>query len=119
MRSFRSLVALLVTAMLIAGSFTVPAAFADAGPAVRADDGARVVAQTWVDSRTLDLTVDSPALGTTAKARLLVPAGWSMGAHRSWPILYLLLHGCCDSYLSWTRSTDVAAFTAKTRRRWS
>jgi S-formylglutathione hydrolase FrmB len=111
-RIFRPLLALLVTGLLVAGSFTVPAVAA-AQPAVRADDGARVVAQTWVDSRTLDLTVDSPALGTTAKARLLVPAGWTAGTHRSWPVLYLL-HGCCDSYLSWTRSTDVASFTAKT-----
>jgi hypothetical protein len=28
-----------------------------------------------------------------------------------WPVLYLL-HGCCDTYRSWTRSTDVAALTA-------
>jgi len=27
------------------------------------------------------------------------------------PVLYLL-HGCCDSYLSWTRSTDVVRFFA-------
>jgi S-formylglutathione hydrolase FrmB len=29
-----------------------------------------------------------------------------------WPVLYLL-HGCCDTYRSWTRSTDVEALTAR------
>ena len=29
---------------------------------------------------------------------------------RRWPVLYLL-HGCCDTFLSWTRSTDIENFT--------
>jgi S-formylglutathione hydrolase FrmB len=32
--------------------------------------------------------------------------GWTASARRRWPVLYLL-HGCCDTYESWTRSTDV------------
>ncbi len=71
-----------------------------------------LLAEHRVDPRVVDLTVESPALGTTAHARLLLPPGWS-GDKRRWPVLYLL-HGCCDTYLSWTRSTDVAALTAHT-----
>jgi diacylglycerol O-acyltransferase / trehalose O-mycolyltransferase len=60
-----------------------------------------------VEPRLLDLTIRSPALGTTAKVRLLTPPGWRRGGSRRWPVLYLL-HGCCDSYESWSRSTDIA-----------
>jgi diacylglycerol O-acyltransferase / trehalose O-mycolyltransferase len=45
-------------------------------------------------------------LGRTAQVRLLTPVGWTSPARRRWPVLYLL-HGCCDTYESWTRSTDV------------
>jgi S-formylglutathione hydrolase FrmB len=38
--------------------------------------------------------------------RLLTPDGWKPRPGRTWPVLYLL-HGCCDTYDSWTRSTDV------------
>jgi diacylglycerol O-acyltransferase / trehalose O-mycolyltransferase / mycolyltransferase Ag85 len=67
--------------------------------------GPAVVAQQRVDARTLDLVVRSPALGRTAKVRLLLPDGWDRA--KQWPVLYLL-HGCCDTYDSWTRETDVA-----------
>jgi S-formylglutathione hydrolase FrmB len=66
-----------------------------------------VIAQHQVAPRQLDLEVRSPALGETAKVRLLTPVGWRRSAPRRWPVLYLL-HGCCDSYESWTRSTDIA-----------
>ena len=66
-----------------------------------------VVAQARVAPRQLDLTVRSRALGREAKVRLLTPDGWRAGTNRRWPVLYLL-HGCCDTYESWTRSTDVA-----------
>jgi S-formylglutathione hydrolase FrmB len=57
--------------------------------------------------RIVDLTIHSRALGTTAKVRLLTPDGWAARrTGRRWPVLYLL-HGCCDTYDSWTRSTDV------------
>jgi diacylglycerol O-acyltransferase/trehalose O-mycolyltransferase len=65
-----------------------------------------VVSERQVAPRQLDLTVRSAALGRTAQVRLLTPVGWASSAHRRWPVLYLL-HGCCDSYQSWTRSTDV------------
>jgi diacylglycerol O-acyltransferase/trehalose O-mycolyltransferase len=53
-----------------------------------------------------DLTIDSPALGRTAMVRLLLPRRFSTQPNRRWPVLWLL-HGCCDTYQSWTRSTDV------------
>jgi diacylglycerol O-acyltransferase/trehalose O-mycolyltransferase len=74
----------------------------------RADRGAAVVDEERVAPRIVDLEIRSPALGTTAKVRLLTPAGWDPErTPRRWPVLYLL-HGCCDSYVSWTRSTRIA-----------
>jgi diacylglycerol O-acyltransferase / trehalose O-mycolyltransferase len=77
-----------------------------------ADDGAAVVAQTQVERRIVDLVIRSPAIGERARVRLLTPEGWS-GRHpgRTWPVLYLL-HGCCDTYDSWTRETDLARIAA-------
>ena len=77
-----------------------------------ADDGARIVGVARVDDRTRDLTIDSPAVGTQ-RVRLIVPRGFEADTSRRWPVLYLL-HGASDSYISWTRSTDVAALTAST-----
>src|SRR5919197_418605 len=84
-------------------------------PGAGAGAGARVVAERRVAPRIIDLTVRSPALGTTAKVRLLTPDGWAARARgRRWPVLYLL-HGCCDTYDSWTRSTDVEDLPALRR----
>jgi S-formylglutathione hydrolase FrmB len=68
---------------------------------------ARVVAVQTLGPRLRDLTIDSPALGRRAKVRLLLPRRFADEPGRRWPVLWLL-HGCCDSYQSWTRSTDVA-----------
>ncbi|MGI5164152.1 alpha/beta hydrolase [Spirillospora sp. CA-253888] len=73
--------------------------------------GAVVVAESAVAPRTLDLTIDSPALGERRKVRLLTPRGWSRGASRTWPVLWLL-HGGVDDYTAWTRETDVERLTA-------
>ena len=68
---------------------------------------ATVVAQRQVAPRIVDLTIMSPALGREAKVRLLTPDGWSSRRRaQRWPVLYLL-HGCCDTYDSWTRETDI------------
>jgi diacylglycerol O-acyltransferase/trehalose O-mycolyltransferase len=67
--------------------------------------GASVRAEARVGPRLLDLTVGSGAVGGDVNVRLLTPVGWSRDGRR-WPVLYLL-HGCCDTYVSWTRSTDV------------
>jgi diacylglycerol O-acyltransferase / trehalose O-mycolyltransferase len=79
---------------------------------VRAGDGAVVVAQTQVARRIVDLAIRSPALGATTRVRLLTPEAWrDRRAGRTWPVLYLL-HGCCDTYDSWTRETDLARISA-------
>lgn len=82
-----------------------------AGGGVALAAGATVVAEHWLDSREVDLTVHSPANDRDYPVRLLVPAGWSPTASRTWPVLYLL-HGGNDDYTSWTRETDIEAFSA-------
>jgi diacylglycerol O-acyltransferase / trehalose O-mycolyltransferase / mycolyltransferase Ag85 len=72
----------------------------------------RVVATTVLSARMRDLTVASPALGETVKVRLLLPVHYQARPGGRWPVLYLL-HGCCDTYQSWTRSTNVEALTAR------
>ncbi|MFD5244959.1 alpha/beta hydrolase [Amycolatopsis sp. NPDC058340] len=102
---------LLALAMVALLGSPVPASAAPAP--VSADNGAKVVEETWLDARTVDLKISSPALGTTGMVRLLVPAGWAAQPTRTWPTLYLL-HGCCEpvDYRSWDQFTDVKAFTA-------
>jgi diacylglycerol O-acyltransferase/trehalose O-mycolyltransferase len=71
----------------------------------------RIVATAVLSARMRDLAIASPALGGTVKVRLLLPVHYSARPEGRWPVLYLL-HGCCDTYQSWTRSTDVEALTA-------
>jgi diacylglycerol O-acyltransferase/trehalose O-mycolyltransferase len=72
-----------------------------------ASDRAAVVAHRQIAPRIVDLTIRSPALGRTAEVRLLTPEGWgSRRRDQRWPVLYLL-HGCCDTYDSWTRETRI------------
>jgi len=74
---------------------------------VPADDGAKVTAESTVDSQTLDITIQSPSTEqSTRKVRLLLPSGWSRTATRTWPTLYVL-HGGFDDYKSWTGKTDI------------
>jgi diacylglycerol O-acyltransferase/trehalose O-mycolyltransferase len=87
---------------------------AKAGPGTGSAGGVarlRVVATMVLSARMRDLTVASPALGAAVKVRLLLPVHYRARPGARWPVLYLL-HGCCDTYRSWTRSTDVAALTA-------
>jgi diacylglycerol O-acyltransferase / trehalose O-mycolyltransferase len=65
-----------------------------------------------LSSRVRDLTIDSAALGHKARVRLLLPTGYESRPDARWPVLYLL-HGCCDTYESWTRSTDVEQLTER------
>jgi S-formylglutathione hydrolase FrmB len=101
------LLTVLVPALTLRSSLPAPV------PGIGADDGARIVEVSRLGRRTVDLTVASPALGRPAKVRLLLPARFASEPNRRWPVLYLL-HGCCDSYMSWTRSTDVERLTATT-----
>ncbi|MFC3455609.1 alpha/beta hydrolase [Amycolatopsis speibonae] len=102
---------LLALSMVALLGSSIPAVAAPAQ--VTADNGAKVVEETWLDARTVDLKISSPALGTTGMVRLLVPTGWAAQPARTWPALYLL-HGCCEpvDYRSWDQFTDVKAFTA-------
>jgi diacylglycerol O-acyltransferase / trehalose O-mycolyltransferase / mycolyltransferase Ag85 len=76
-----------------------------------ADDGAYVASENWLDSRMVDLQISSPAVGITVPVRMLIPPGWSPTATQTWPVLYLL-QGAHDDYTSWTRETNIEAFTA-------
>ena len=95
-------VTLALLAVGIAGCTSSPAPQA-VGPPNRP---ARVVATQTLGPQVRDLTIDSPALGRSAKVRLLLPRRFQAQPNRRWPVLWLL-HGCCDTYQSWTRSTDV------------
>lgn len=78
-----------------------------------ADDGAKVVGETVVDERTVDLQVWSPAAKRTASVRLMLPPDWFTNPSRSYPALFLL-HGANEwvDYRSWTQFTDVESFLA-------
>ncbi|MEV5437625.1 alpha/beta hydrolase family protein [Streptomyces sp. NPDC052682] len=92
---------------------TVAKAAAAAGLAVLSGAGTatgRARAATRLGPRTLDVTVPSAALGRSAPVRLILPSGFDAGAARTYPVLYLL-HGAHDDYTSWTRETDIEAFT--------
>ncbi|MGC0335541.1 alpha/beta hydrolase [Streptomyces sp. SLBN-8D4] len=85
---------------------TVTKAAAGAGLAVLF--GARTASA--LGSRTLDVSVPSAALGRSAPVRLILPSGFDAEPSRTYPVLYLL-HGAHDDYTSWTRETDIEAFT--------
>ncbi|GAA3130905.1 alpha/beta hydrolase family protein [Streptomyces rectiviolaceus] len=75
------------------------------------EGGPRVVGEKWLDSRTVDLTVDSPAVGKQLPVRVILPTRFKEQPDRTWPVLYLL-QGAHDDYTSWTRETDVEEFLA-------
>ncbi len=52
----------------------------------------------------------SAALGRSAPVRLILPSDFGTRPERTYPVLYLL-HGAHDDYTSWTRETDIEAFT--------
>jgi diacylglycerol O-acyltransferase / trehalose O-mycolyltransferase len=98
---------------------SAPAASATSSPAASpgssaspSSQSARIAASEKLSSRKIDLTIDSPAVGGPVKVRLLLPVHFQVQPTRRWPALYLL-HGCCDSYISWTRSTDIERLTRK------
>ena len=71
---------------------------------------ARAEATTRLGPRTLDVSVSSAALGRSAPVRLILPSDFDTQTGRTYPVLYLL-HGAHDDYTSWTRETDIEAFT--------
>ena len=74
---------------------------------VHADNGASVVAQNMLDDRTVDITIDSTALGHTASVRILLPHRFASHSGGAWPVLYLL-HGGLGRYVDWTENSDIA-----------
>lgn len=70
----------------------------------------RARAATQISARTFDVSVSSPALGRSAPVRLILPSDFDAQPGRTYPVLYLL-HGAHDDYTSWTRETDIEAFT--------
>ena len=70
-----------------------------------------VLGEQQVSERMVDVTVWSPALRGRTTVRLLLPEHYRDRPEARWPSLYLL-HGCCDSYVSWTRSTDIEQLSA-------
>lgn len=74
--------------------------------ATSAAEPPHIVATKQVRGRLWDVTVDSPAVGRHVTVRMLLPRRFETAKNQRWPVLYLL-HGCCDSYEAWTRSTDI------------
>jgi S-formylglutathione hydrolase FrmB len=79
---------------------------------VAADSGARVISAEWLNGTTFDATVESPSLADPVKIRVIVPPGWSSTATRTWPVVYAY-HAGRDTYVSWTRSTDIEEVAAR------
>lgn len=79
---------------------------------VQADNGAKVIAQNFLDPRTVDVTIDSMALGHTASARVILPNRFASHSGGAWPVFYLL-HGGLGSYVDWTESSDIAHLARK------
>ncbi|MDT0306369.1 alpha/beta hydrolase-fold protein [Streptomyces sp. DSM 44917] len=115
-RTARAAVIGAATVAAVAGLVVAPTAFGTEGTRVTAtqpaDDGARVVSETWLADRTLELQIQSPAVGGTVPTRVLLPASWSQNTTRTYPVLYML-HGAGDDYTSWTRETGIEEFAAE------
>jgi diacylglycerol O-acyltransferase/trehalose O-mycolyltransferase len=99
------------TVLRAAMATTTSLAVTAAGTTSAASAGATVTAQKWLDARTVDLTVASPAVGASLPVRVILPAGYAAHPERTWPVLHLL-QGAHDNYTSWTRETDVKDFLA-------
>lgn len=79
----------------------------------KASNGASIAGVKWIKKkRQFDFTINSKALGRKAKVRVLVPRNWKRTAKRTWPVLYAY-HGGRDTYVSWTRSTNIEAWAWK------
>lgn len=103
-----SLLACLLLLTPLYGAGTAAAAHGADHASRSAATGARITAVRKLDARTLDLTVQSPAVGRSVPVRVILPKSWYSDPARRFPVLYML-HGGDDDYTSWTRETDVEA----------
>lgn len=88
-------------------SLTAVTGSAEAAGYKRASNGASVAGFKWIKKGSqFDVTINSNALGGKYKVRVLVPKTWRGNSRRSWPVLYAY-HGGRDTWVSWTRSTDI------------
>jgi diacylglycerol O-acyltransferase / trehalose O-mycolyltransferase len=92
-------------AVVVALALTVLACASASSGRIASTD-AEVAGIERVGKRQVDLTLSSSLVGREVRVRLLLPRRFDREPRRRWPVLYLL-HGCCDTYESWTRSTDV------------
>ncbi|MFC0038138.1 alpha/beta hydrolase [Actinomadura rayongensis] len=106
-RALRRLAGGALSLLLTAGVLPGVARPAAAEQTVPADDGARIKTETWIDSRTVDLTVATPAVGDDEMIRVIVPQGWSRTASRTWPVVYAY-QGGNDDYLSWVKGSQIS-----------
>ncbi|MCX4238081.1 MULTISPECIES: alpha/beta hydrolase [Streptomyces] len=103
--------ALLGTGVVLTAPPGVAAPAQAAAPVAEAAANATVVGETWLDARTVDLTIASPAVGASLPVRVVLPTGYAADPDRARPVLYLL-QGAHDDHTSWTRETDVVDFLA-------
>ena len=71
----------------------------------------KVTGTQQLSPRLSELTMTTPSLDFPAKVRILVPDGYSAGAAKRYPVLYLL-HGSFDTSASWTTKGDAEKITA-------
>jgi diacylglycerol O-acyltransferase / trehalose O-mycolyltransferase / mycolyltransferase Ag85 len=109
----RRMLWLRVMSLVLAGAVVAGGIAPSESSAAALSKAVRVVSVTKVNDRTRDVVIDSPSVGE-ARVRLLLPIGFEANPNRRWPVLYLL-HGADDpdTYQCWTRSTDVATFSAE------
>lgn len=121
----RLLVAMAVLALVALGAPPLASPPSTAAPAVERPElvdgfGIHVVDTDWVDDRTVDVTMTTPALVQTVTVRILVPSGYLADSARRYPSMYLL-HGCRAGqpdngrgYLEWTQGMHADDVTADT-----
>ncbi|MEV5570426.1 alpha/beta hydrolase family protein [Spirillospora sp. NPDC052269] len=87
---------------------------AEAATFKKADDGASIASYKWLNTgkTAFDFTVSSPALGAKRNVRVLLPKGYKFSSTKAWPVVYAF-HGGNDTYVSWTRSSDIQSVASK------
>ncbi|TMK41403.1 MAG: hypothetical protein E6G56_04105 [Actinobacteria bacterium] len=104
----RRLLSLVVAVAALAAC--APASVA-AAPSFSDHADLRVVSQKQLDARLLAVTVSTPALGSTANIRILLPADYGADPGRRYPVFYLL-HGTSGGASDWTGLGDAEKATA-------